>query len=155
MRRNTFLAAIISVAILALFVLLAGSPTGMAAPLAAPTPVSIAHPSGPAPEYPIFFNAAVLTADTRSSCFEVPEYTIVDLQWIVDQTLIGVVPNTTTLTLQHSNGSTYVDGIAVATANIADVDGLDQFPIYGRHTCIYADVANTNPITVTAIGVVK
>ena len=53
------------------------------------------------------------------------------------------------------NGSTYVDGIAVATANIADVDGLDQFPIYGRHTCIYADVANTNPITVTAIGVVK
>jgi hypothetical protein len=30
-----------------------------------------------------------------------------------------------------------------------------QLAIFGRYTCVYADVANTNPITWTVLGVVK
>jgi hypothetical protein len=108
------------------------------------------------PEFPVFFNARVLTEDTRSNCFEVPDYAVVDLQYIVDQTLVDLAANTTTLTLQWSNdNSNFVNGLAVATNNITDTNDLQQFQLFGRHACVYADVSNTNPVTVTVLGVVK
>lgn len=126
-----------------------------AAPAAAPTPVAAVQRS-PAPEFPVFFNNKVLTADTRSSCFEVPDYAVVDLQYIVDQTLVDLAANTTTLTLQWSNDNiNFVNGLAVATNNVTDTNDLQQFQLFGRHACVYADVTNTNPVTVTALGVVK
>lgn len=126
-----------------------------AAPAAAPTPVAAVQRS-PAPEFPLFFNAKVLTADTRSSCFDVPDYAVVDLQWIVDQTIVDAAANTTTLTLQWSNdNANYVNGVAVASNVITDTDDLQQFQLFGRHACVYADVSNTNPVTLTVLGVVK
>lgn len=149
--------AIVGFTLLVLLALSIGVPTsGTAAPAAIPTPVAITRPgNGVAPEYPIFFNTAVLTADTRSSCFEVPEYSAVDLQYLVDQTLATTV-NTTTLKLQFSNDLvTFTDGATVASANVADGSDMLQLAIFGRYTCVYADVSNTNPITWTVIGVVK
>jgi hypothetical protein len=130
---------------------------GTAAPAAAPTPVSVTLPSGPVPEYPVFFNGnGPITADTRSSCFEVPDYSVVDLQYLIDQTIADNVVNTTTLKLQFSNDLvTYVDGINVVASNTADASSLQPFAIFGRYTCVYADVSNTNPITLTVVGVVK
>lgn len=126
-----------------------------AAPSFAPTPVAAVQRS-PAPEFPTFFNAKVLTADTRSDCFEVPDYAVVDLQYTVDQTLVALAPNTTTLTLQFSNDNiSFVNGLAVATNNITDTTDLQQYQLFGRHACVYADVTNTNPVTITALGVVK
>lgn len=148
-------AAVLLVASLLAAVALAPSGSTQAAPSFAPTPVAAVQRS-PAPEFPTFFNAKVLTEDTRSSCFEVPDYAVVDLQYIVDQTLVALAPNTTTLTLQWSNdNSNYVNGLAVATNNITDTNDLQQFQLFGRHACVYADVTNTNPVTVTVLGVVK
>lgn len=151
----TAAAAIVLVAsLLAVFAMVPAGST-QAAPSFAPTPVAAVQRS-PAPEFPLFFNAKVLTADTRSDCFEVPDYSIVDLQYIVDQTIVAAAANTTTLTLQWSNdNANYVNGLAVATNNVTDTSDLQQFQLFGRHTCVYADVSNTNPVTITALGVVK
>lgn len=151
----TAAAAIVLVAsLLAVFAMVPAGNT-QAAPSFAPTPVAAVQRS-PAPEFPTFFNAKVLTADTRSDCFEVPDYSIVDLQYIVDQTIVAAAANTTTLTLQWSNdNANYVNGLAVATNNVTDTSDLQQFQLFGRHACIYADVTNTNPVTITALGVVK
>lgn len=149
---------IIGATLLALLVLSFGMPqSSTAAPAAAPTPVSVTLPRGPVPEFPVFFNGlGPITEDTRSSCFEVPEYSIVDLQYLIDQTLAGGAVNTTTLKLQFSNDlTTFVDGIAIATSNVTDTSNLQSYAIFGRYTCVYADVSNTNPITLTINGVVK
>ena len=151
----TAAAAVILVASLLAVVALAPSGSTQAAPSFAPTPVAAVNRTN-SPEFPVFFNTKVLTADTRSDCFEVPDYSVVDLQYIVDQTLVALAPNTTTLTLQWSNdNSNYVNGLAVATNNITDTNDLQQFQLFGRHACVYADVTNTNPVTLTVLGVVK
>jgi hypothetical protein len=157
MKKSIAWTVIIGATLLGLLGLSFGAPqTSTAAPAAIPTPVSVTRPgNGVAPEYPIFFNGVVLTADTRSSCFEVPEYSAVDLQYLVDQTLVTTV-NTTTLKLQFSNDLvTFIDGATIASANVADGSDMLQLAIFGRYTCVYADVSNTNPITWTVLGVVK
>lgn len=151
----TAAAAVVLVAsLLAVFAMVPSGNT-QAAPSFAPTPVAAVQRS-PAPEFPVFFRGNVLTADTRSSCFEVPDYAVVDLQYTVDQTPVDLAVNTTTLTLQFSNDNvSFVNGLAVATNNVTDTTDLQQFQLFGRHACIYADVTNTNPVTITALGVVK
>ena len=151
----TAAAAVVLVAsLLAAFAMVPAGST-QAAPSFAPTPVAAVQRS-PAPEFPTFFNAKVLTADTRSSCFEVPDYSVIDLQYNIDQTLVETTANTTTLTIQFSNDLvTYVDGLNAVADNAADASGLVQMQLFGRHTCVYANVTNTNPVTVTVNGVVK
>lgn len=155
MKKSIAWTVIVSLTLLGLLALSFGVPqTSTAAPAAAPTPASVTRPgNGEAPEFPVFFNRAVLTADTRSSCFEVPEYSTVDMQYVIDQSDV----NTTTVKLQFSNDLvTYVDGVAIVSANTEDASGMQQFQLFGRHTCVYADViTSTYPITVTVIGVVK
>lgn len=46
-------------------------------------------------------------------------------------------------------------GATIVSANAADADALAQFAVYGRYTNVYADVTNTNPVTITVIGVAK
>ncbi len=151
----TATAAIVLVAsLLALFALAPVDGT-LAAPAAAPTPVAAVQRS-PAPEFPQFFRTKVITEDTRSDCFEVPDYAVVDLQYLIDQTAVAGAPNTTTLKLQFSNDLvTYIDGTNVVSGNVADGSDLQQYQLFGRHTCVYADVTNSNPLTLTVSGVVK
>ena len=151
----TAAAAIVLVAsLLALFALAPADGT-LAAPAAAPTPVAAVQRS-PAPEFPQFFRTKVITVDSRSDCFEVPDYAVVDLQYLIDQTAVAGAPNTTTLKLQFSNDLvTYIDGTNVVSGNAADASDLQQYQLFGRHTCVYADVTNSNPLTLTVNGVVK
>ena len=148
-------AAIVLFASLLVAFALAPADGTLAAPAAAPTPVAAVQRS-PAPEFPMFFRTKVITDDTRSDCFEVPDYAVVDLQYLIDQTAVAGAPNTTTLTLQFSNDLvTYVDSVAAVTDNAADASGMVQLQLFGRHTCVYANVTNTNPVTLTVNGVVK
>ena len=151
----TAAAAVVLVAsLLAAFAMVPAGST-QAAPAAAPTPVAAVQRS-PAPEFPMFFRTKVITDDTRSDCFEVPDYAVVDLQYLIDQTAVAGAPNTTTLTLQFSNDLvTYVDSVAAVTDNAADASGMVQLQLFGRHTCVYANVSNTLPVTITVNGVVK
>ena len=151
----TAAAAVVLVAsLLAAFAMVPAGST-QAAPSFAPTPVAAVQRAAN-PEFPVFFTNKVLTADTRSSCFEVPDYAVVDLQYLIDQTAVAGAPNTTTLTLQFSNDLvTYVDSVAAVTDNAADASGMVQLQLFGRHTCVYANVSNTLPVTITVNGVVK
>ena len=159
MRKATIWTLVVAVALLALLLVpLSTAQATIPQPLAIPTPVTApAHSTVPnAPEFPLFFNAKALTADTRSSCFEVPEYSIVDLQWLIHQTIVNSTANTITLKLQYSNDdANYVDGASFVSSNAADAGDMQQYNLFGRYTCIYADVSNTQTVTVTVIGAVK
>ncbi len=153
-RRGIGLSAIVTALVLCLLVLSAlslNTPSSQAAPLAAPTPLAVA-PKNAAPEFPTIFSSKVISADVRSDCFEVPDYAHVDLHWVIDMAAV----NTTTLKLQHSNNNTsYVDGISFVSAAVADAESMQQYAIFGRWTCVYADVATTDLVTLTVLGVVK
>ena len=122
-------------------------PVAQAAPLAAPTPVSVTRPEnarGPLLLKP--FNNTVLTADTTATCQDIGDYSIADVIYQVDQ---GTT-NTITLTPKWSNdGSLLALGAAAVSANAADATEAIQIPLYGKYLCLYADVTNANPVTVT------
>lgn len=121
------------------------------APNAIPTPIA-QYMRQPAPKVINFWaTATALTEDTRS-CVNIDGYNTLDLHWIIDQ---GTV-NTTTLTLQFSNiTDSYVNGVAVATANTADSTDFQQFQVFGRNVCLHANLANANAWTLTAVGLAK
>lgn len=122
-----------------------------AAPLAAPTPVSVTQPVRTQPQLYTLMNAA-LTADTRGSCWELGVFSVADIQYTIDQS----TTNTVTLKLQYTNDqTTYTDGLSVVTDNAADASGMNQYPLFGRFTCLYADVTNTNTVTTTVTAWVK
>jgi len=124
-----------------------------AEPLAIPTPVSAPASRLVTPLYPVtFLNNVAVTADRRSSIVQLPGYNTIDLQWVVDVS----DTNTTTLKLQYSNdGNNWVDGASFASAVAADANSMDQYNVYGRYTAVYVDVTNSEPITITLIGVAK
>jgi hypothetical protein len=149
------LAVLVLVAALALGALL-GSLGGAAqlasaAPLAAPTPITVsAGDEATAPA--TFWRAKALTASGASNVYELPAADRLDLQWVVDETVV----NTTTLKLQFSNdGTNWVDGLDVEANIAADKNDLQQFNTFGRFVRLYATLTNSNPVTVTAIGVAK
>lgn len=146
-----FLAVAVSLLLLALLVTFPVMPvTG--APMAAPTPNAATERTNGLPQMYTFFNATTMTADTTSSCFELANYDVMDLYYNIDQ---GTV-NTTTLTLKFGNTeSALVSGINIVAANAADANNLQPFQVFGRYTCIYADVANTNTITITVNALAK
>lgn len=121
------------------------------APLGAPTPIS-QYPTNPEPRMVSFWSAASLTADARSTCFDLSGYNTLDVHYILDQ---GTT-NTATVNLQFSNiPGSYVSGVAMVTANAADATDLKEFNLFGGRTCLFADVTNTNPLSVTVVGLAK
>lgn len=124
-----------------------------AAPFGVPTPVSVSRSI--TKWFPVtYWDTAPLAADTRAECFETAANDLVDIQYTIDQG--AGVPNTTTLKLQHSvDNLTFIDGVSVVASNSADASDLKQFQVFGRYTCLYADVSNTNAVTITAKAVVK
>jgi hypothetical protein len=125
--------------------------TVTAAPPAMPTPDSASR-QGKTPRDAIFFSARALAADTRSDCIESAGYDLMDIQYTVDQS----TTNTITLKIQMSNDLvTYIDGLSAVSANAADASDMKQFQLFGRWTCINADVANANVITITARALFK
>lgn len=155
--RNIVLGALSFVfAALLLVILMAGVLRAQAAPLAIVTPVTNpgARISASAVRYPVkFLEDEVITADGRGTIYSLPDYNILDMQYVIDQ---GATPNTTTLTIQYScDGVNWVDGANLVASNVADATNISQLNNYCRYTAIYANVANTETITVTVIGVAK
>jgi hypothetical protein len=64
--------------------------------------------------------------------------------------------NTTTLKLQFSNdGVNWTDGATIASAIAEDGAVLSQQAVFGKFARVYADVSNTNPVTLTVLGILK
>lgn len=125
-------------------------------PLFAPTPAANVNLPGIRSAPVTFYQTLVITADGNSTAQNVQDHSLIDLQWVSDQTLIAGAGNTTTLTLQHSNdGINWVDGAAVLSASGTDNADLQQFALFGRYARINANVTNANPLTVTVIGLAK
>ena len=126
--------------------------TAMAAPAPAPTPVS-ATDSGGNNAVVTFWSGEALTATGASSVQNVIDFERVDLQTTIDQ---GTTPNTVTLKLQFSNdGTNWIDGATVVSANVADAGAMQQYALFGRYARLYATAGNSESVTVTAIGVAK
>lgn len=148
------LAAVLLFALLIALTLTSGpSREVTAAPAAAPTPAGYTT-SNQASRYPVeFMRAVTMTADTRQ-CFELADYDVIDLHTVITQ---GVL-NTTTIRLFHTNDMiNFAAGTVgpVVGTSTADANTLDQYHLFGRWSCVTADLTNGNVVTVTAIGVAK
>ena len=156
MRKNTLVMAgafaLVLVAALIFSMSSVAPDTAMAAPAPAPTPVS-ATDSGGNNAVVTFWSGEALTATGASSIQNVMDFERVDLQTTIDQ---GTTPNTVTLKLQFSNdGTNWIDGATVVTANVADAGAMQQYALFGRYARLYATAGNSESVTVTAIGVAK
>lgn len=155
-RKN--LSALVATAALLLFVgLVAFGPSynASAAPQAAVTPVAGVVHSGVRSDNLTFWTTEVITQDGCSALLNIQDHAKVDLQWVIDQ---GTLTNTTSFTTMWTNtgsASNLVTDTTVVNANSADATAGGQFALFGRQACIYADVTNANPLTVTFIGVAK
>jgi hypothetical protein len=128
---------------------------GQAAPPAAPTPVAD-FLVGSVQPIPVTFQAATaLIADTNTAGVDVMRLGAVDMQYIIDQTIVFPSEmNTTTLTIQYSNdNSNWVDGLVLANANVADATSITRVPVFGRYMRVKQDLTNVNPITITLTAV--
>ena len=148
MIRSVVGAAVVALVVLSLFM---PAPSTMAAPAAAPTPAASGFASR-APTELTWSSAVATTADGGSAALQVAGYTVADIQYVIDQ---GTV-NTTTLKIQFSNDNVnWTDGATLVTDNAADASVLSQVAMFGKWARIYKDVTNTNPVTVTVIGILK
>ena len=142
-----------------LFVALLGTMTSVepsqAAPMPAPTPVSVAA-SGTAPKSIKFFTAESTAADTTSDCVEVSGYNKADIYYSV--TIDGSNVNTTTLTMQHGNSDTALaDGANVAASIAVSTTAMQQMELFGGYVCLKVDATDTSTgtVIVTAHALVK
>lgn len=118
---------------------------------AAPTPVANIN-QGDNARLMNWMLTQAITGDTRS-CQIAGLHEFADIQYVIDQ---ATATNTLTLTLQYSNDNTnYTSGANLVAGNTADADNLAQWAMFGQYNCIYADVVNTNTVTVTVIGLGK
>lgn len=153
MNRSFYLvfSLVMALALLAGAMVALNTPTALAAPAAAPTPV-VSGFSQRSPTELTWLSGVATTADGGSTPQLVSAWQAVDIQYVIDQ---GTT-NTVTLKLQFSNdGSNWTDGATLVTDNAADASVLSQAAVFGKWARVYADVTNSNPVTITAIGIMK
>lgn len=127
-------------------------PNAYAAPNLVPTPVAGVIAGSPSAQNAVWMSNLVLTTDGNSRSVNLGNYAKADVQVVVDRTLV----NTTTLKLQFSNDNTnWTDGATIGSALVNDTSTLAQYAIFGRYTRVNADVTNSNPITITVLGLAK
>ena len=148
------------VAALVLFALvltaISGGGGAVAAPMAIPTPVSVTRPVGDG--YASFnpMTAEVIAEDTTSTCYDVAKYSVVDVLYSIDQTILASGANTVTLTSKWSiDGTTLVDGVNIVASNAADATDMAQLQTFGRYFCVLANVSNAQDVTVTVQAIAK
>jgi hypothetical protein len=118
---------------------------------AIPTPIAFTH-SAEQVNAPAKFwaDGTVITQDGASSEFILAESEGLDIHYVIDQ---GPSTNTITLTLQFSNdGTNWVNGLNVIAASTTDQNNLLQFNNFGYRTRLWANVANTNNLTLTHVS---
>lgn len=127
-------------------VMLAPQGDVLAAPQAMPTPVSVTRPASDGVRVVEVWNTVPITADTTAACIDIGTASVIDAQFLIDQTAV----NTVTLTSQWSiNGSLLTDGVDFVTSNAADAGDMVQVQAFGRYVCPKADVTNTEVVTVS------
>lgn len=127
-------------------IMLAPQGNVQAAPQAAPTPVGVTRPAGGEVQIFEVWDAVAIAADTTATCVDIGAASVLDAQYQIDQTDV----NTVTITTQWSiNGELITDGADIVASNAADASEMVQVQAFGRYLCAKADVANTNPVTVT------
>lgn len=101
-----------------------------------------------------YFVSEAITADTRR-CFDLADMDLLDLQYQADAT----TANTTTITFQQTNidptAGPFNSAQVIATVISTDANTFSQIGTFGRWNCVFADVTNSNPLTLTIIGVAK
>lgn len=143
--------AAVMVVAMVFFSAFASVPSAQAGPMAAPTPAVSGYSAKPASELTWLAGVAT-TADGGSTALNVASWQATDIQYVIDQ---GTT-NTVTLKLQFSNDNVnWTDGATLVTDNAADASVLSQAAVFGKWARVYADVANSNPVTVTVIGIMK
>jgi len=149
--KDRVLAAVFGGLVIALVVIGSIAGIGQAAPPAAPTPIANLVNSSDALNV-TFQSATALAADTNTGGSQLPTYEWIDIQHVIDQ---GTV-NTTTITIQFSNdNSNWVNGPAIVTDNAADATDITRVPIFGRYVRFNQNLATTDTITITLIGLAK
>lgn len=158
MKSNRGMAALLGTLIFAL-VLFAGAFYGgpqsaEAAPAAAPTAITIYSGAG-SPQVANFLNARriVNTTPVYSVQQNLQSSEKVDLQWVVTQ----ATPNAVSIQLQYSNdGVNWIGGpYPISTPNATPQNDMQQYPVFGRYGRIAVVASNTNPVTVTVLGLGK
>ena len=147
MRNKIFAGLVVATLIAVLFAGLLNPLSGPAY-AAAPTPQSFNAAVRDSETF-TFFSARTLTGDTRE-CLDMRNFSAADISYVIDE---GTV-NTITLKLQFTNDGVhfYDSAQTVASAAVADGDGFQRYLLFGQKACIFADVANTNAVIVTAIA---
>ncbi len=149
--KNLILTVAVTMVVVMAFFAAFAVPSAQAGPMAAPTPVVSGYSAKPASELTWLAGVAT-TADGGSTALNVAGWQATDIQYVIDQ---GTT-NTVTLKLQFSNdGVNWTDGATLVTDNAADASVLSQAAVFGKWARVYADVTNTNPVTITAIGIMK
>lgn len=146
--RNKFLTGIVLASFIAVLVLSVINPLAGPAYAVSPTPQSFNAAVRDSEAF-TFFSARSITADTRE-CLDMRNFSAADISYVIDE---GTV-NTITLKLQFTNDGVhfYDSAQTVVSAAVADGDGFQRYLLFGQKACIFADVANTNPVIVTAIA---
>ena len=156
-RTKTVAAVMAAVTLLtALLVSLQSAAPAAAAPPAAlpaaPTPVAVTM-GGKTADVALFWERRVMTQAAPSAAQNIADHDKIDLQWVVDQ---GTTPNTVTLRLQFSNDCVnWIDGPAAVTNSGVDANDMQQYALFGRCARVSPTLANTQPLTLTVIGVAK
>lgn len=154
MRKNfAVLLTIVAVLAVALLAPLQYTAPATAAPFAAPpTPVAgITDKVGNDPVFIIYRSPFTITADTRYCPGDTSRFDTLDIEYAINQSSV----NTLTIKTQYSNRlERYTDGANVVAANNADTVAMVQMPAFGRYTCLFVDVTNSNGVslTLTAVG---
>ena len=154
MRKQTFsiLALVVILAAALLMPLAFGQPAADVVFAAPPTPVAgVTDKVANDPGFIIFTNPISITADTRYCPAQTSNYDTLDIEYAINQSSV----NTLTIKLQYSNRlQRYTDGANVVATNNSDTVAMQQFPAFGRYTCLFVDVTNSNPVslTLTAVG---
>ncbi len=155
MKRINFAWVVGAIALLLLITLAVAMPhEDRPVALAAPTPVSATYAGGIS-GVETFWDDAVLTTTGGSSVQNIQDHEAIDLHYVIDQGQTTI--NTTTLKLQFSNDNTnWTDAAAaIVTSNTADANVMQQYAIFGRYARVHATVTNSDPVTVTVIGIAK
>lgn len=155
----TNIVTVIMIAVIMLFVGMIGlDHQAEASPGFAPTPVANLVNSGDATNI-TFLSQTAITADQDTAGKQLPEFEWCDVQYLITNgTHEAVTVNTTTLTIQFSNdNSNWVQGPALVSNSASDtaVTDLTRFNTFGRYVGFDVNVTNSNPVTVTLLGVCK
>lgn len=118
-----------------------------AAPVAGPTPITVPGLTSASFNTVVLFDAVRMTADRTSQCVDAAAYSVADVQYQIIQ---GSPVNTTTLTIQYTNrGGLRANGPNVVANNAQTATDMQQVPVFGRQICVLANVANSQPVTIT------